>query len=195
MGKKSDEGHDREGLRPKPAPGSLTLVQGFVNTRNIMHGYDLLEDVEGAAVWLVERGLLEEGVPLTEEARVRLVGFREALRGLLLAHNGGREERDAVGALNELAEDALLRVRFDGGGTPGLLPAGSGTAVGGVTARLLVAAVDASAGGTWGRLKICRNEGCLWAFYDGSKNRSGSWCTMEVCGSRAKMRAYRRRKP
>ncbi|MBA2441294.1 MAG: CGNR zinc finger domain-containing protein [Rubrobacter sp.] len=26
------------------------------------------------------------------------------------------------------------------------------------------------------------------------KNRSGSWCNVEICGSRAKMRAYRRRR-
>jgi predicted RNA-binding Zn ribbon-like protein len=189
-----DEGRGQNGLQPKPAPGSLALVQRFVNTRNIMHGYDLLEDVDGAAAWLVEYGLLDEDVRLSEEAREDLVGFREGLRGLLLAHNGGSAQRD-VGVLNEMAEDALLRVRFDDEGAPGLLPAGSGTAVGGVTARLLVAAVGAFSEGTWRRLKACRNEGCLWAFYDGSKNRSGSWCTMDVCGSRAKMRAYRRRKP
>jgi predicted RNA-binding Zn ribbon-like protein len=132
-------------------------------------------------------------VRLTEEERAHLVGFRERLRGLLLSHNGGEVGGDA-GALNEMAEDALLRVRFDGDGAPGLLPAGSGEATGGVTARLLVAAVGAASEGTWRRLKVCRNEGCRWAFYDGSKNRSGSWCTMDVCGSRAKMRAYRRRK-
>jgi len=183
---------NRDGLQPKPAPGPLALVQGFVNTRNIMHGYDLLDDVEGAA-WLVGHGLLGGGVRLTGRERDHLVGFREGLRGLLLSHNGGRAEGDAE-ALNEMAEDALLRVRFDGDGALGLLPAGSGEAVGGVTARLLVAAVGAASEGTWRRLKVCRNEGCLWAFYDGSKNRSGSWCTMDVCGSRAKMRAYRRRK-
>ncbi len=185
---------NRGGLQPKPAPGPLALVQGFVNARNIMHGYDLLGDVEGAAAWLVEHGLLDGGVRLTEEERAHLVGFRERLRGLLLSHNGGEVGGDA-GALNEMAEDALLRVRFDGDGAPGLLPAGSGEAAGGVTARLLVAAVGAASEGTWRRLKVCRNEGCRWAFYDGSKNRSGSWCTMDVCGSRAKMRAYRRRKP
>jgi len=184
---------NRDGLQPKPAPGPLALVQGFVNTRNIMRGYDLLEDTEGAVAWLVEHGLLDGGVRLTEGKRDHLVGFREGLRGLLLSRNGGRAGGDA-GTLNEMAEDALLRVRFDGDGTPGLLPAGSGEAVGGVTARLLVAAVAAASEGTWRRLKVCRNEGCLWAFYDGSKNRSGSWCTMDVCGSRAKMRAYRRRK-
>ncbi|MGH2778535.1 MAG: CGNR zinc finger domain-containing protein, partial [Actinomycetota bacterium] len=31
------------------------------------------------------------------------------------------------------------------------------------------------------------------AFYDHSKNRSGKWCTMRVCGNRAKTRAYRER--
>ncbi len=183
----------RDGLQLKPAPGSLAVVQGFVNTRNIMRGYDLLEDAGGAAGWLVERGLLDGDVGLTEEERLRLVEFREGLRRILLGHNGGPVGVGAD-ALNEMAEDALLRARFDDGGAPGLLPAGSGTVVGGVTARLLVAAVGASSEGTWQRLKACRNEGCLWAFYDGSKNRSGSWCTMDVCGSRAKMRAYRRRK-
>lgn len=193
MDEGSDKGRNRDGLQPKPAPGSLALVQGFVNTRNIMHGYDLLESVGGARAWLVEHGLLDGGVELTGEARDHLVEFREGLRGLLLSHGGGRAQGDAE-ALNEMAEDALLRVRFDGDGAPGLLSAGSGEAVGGVTARLLVAAVGAASEGTWRRLKACRNEGCLWVFYDGSKNRSGSWCTMDVCGSRAKMRAYRRRK-
>lgn len=193
MAGRRGEEPNRDGLQLKPAPGPLALVQEFVNTRNVMRGYDLLEDVGGAAGWLAERGLLDGGVGLTGEDRDCLVQFREGLRGLLLAHNGG-PSGDGVGVLNEMAEDALLRVRFDGEGAPGLLPVGSGDAVGGVTARLLVAAVGASSEGTWRRLKACRNEGCLWAFYDASKNRSGSWCTMDVCGSRAKMRAYRRRK-
>ncbi len=188
-----DEGWDRDGLWLKPAPGPLSLVQGFVNTRNVMHGYDLLEDVEGASTWLDERGLMNGDVPLSEESRTRLVEFREGLRGLLLVHNGGRVG-GSVEVLNELAEDALLRLSFDGEGTPGLLAAGSGAASSGVISRLLAAVARASSEGTWRRLKVCRNEGCLWAFYDGSKNRSGSWCTMDVCGSRAKMRAYRQRK-
>jgi predicted RNA-binding Zn ribbon-like protein len=61
-------------------------------------------------------------------------------------------------------------------------------------ARLLAEAVRAEAEGRWGRLKACRNEGCRWAFYDASKNRSGKWCNMDVCGARHKMRVYRERK-
>ena len=55
-----------------------------------MRGYDLLDEVEGAAGWLVERGLLDGNVGLAEEGRLRLVEFREGLRRILLGHNGGR---------------------------------------------------------------------------------------------------------
>ena len=48
--------------------------------------------------------------------------------------------------------------------------------------------------GAWPRLKACRETTCRWAFYDASKNRSSIWCSMAVCGSRAKARTYRRRK-
>src|ERR687894_662172 len=74
---------DRDGLQPKPAPGPLALVQSFVNTRNVMRGYDLLEDIGGAAGWLAERGLLHGGVlrriqepfrELVHDGRVRLAG-------------------------------------------------------------------------------------------------------------------------
>jgi predicted RNA-binding Zn ribbon-like protein len=52
----------------------------------------------------------------------------------------------------------------------------------------------ARAAGTWDRLKACRQETCGWLFYDVSRNRSSSWCSMQVCGGREKSRAYRRRR-
>ena len=48
--------------------------------------------------------------------------------------------------------------------------------------------------GRWARLKACPREECEWAFYDRSKNRSGRWCQMEVCGNIEKARAFRRRR-
>ena len=41
------------------------------------------------------------------------------------------------------------------------------------------------------RLKSCSH--CEWAIYDTSKNNSGRWCSMYVCGGRHNARAYRRR--
>jgi predicted RNA-binding Zn ribbon-like protein len=47
-----------------------------------------------------------------------------------------------------------------------------------------------------GRIKQCSiDEGCGWLFYDDSKNNSRRWCSMQGCGSRAKMRRmYARRR-
>src|SRR5919197_1249499 len=50
--------------------------------------------------------------------------------------------------------------------------------------RLLSVVFPAQLDGTWTRLKACRREVCQWAFYDHSKNRLGTWCTMDICGNR-----------
>ncbi|MEP6468748.1 MAG: CGNR zinc finger domain-containing protein [Chloroflexota bacterium] len=47
---------------------------------------------------------------------------------------------------------------------------------------------------SWSRVKACRNDTCRWLFYDHSRNRSGTWCAMAICGSRMKSRAYRSRR-
>jgi predicted RNA-binding Zn ribbon-like protein len=41
------------------------------------------------------------------------------------------------------------------------------------------------------RLKACKH--CGWVFHDASRSRSGQWCTMAICGNRAKNRAHRQR--
>ncbi|MBX6384017.1 MAG: CGNR zinc finger domain-containing protein, partial [Microbispora sp.] len=78
------------------------------------------------------------------------------------------------------------------GGTRGLEPGASGVAGG--RARIAALIPAARADGTWSRLKVCAESTCQWAFIDSSKNRSRSWCSMRVCGNRAKTRAYRARR-
>jgi predicted RNA-binding Zn ribbon-like protein len=79
-----------------------------------------------------------------------------------------------------------------GGDGPGVAPAGSGAARG--LAAIVAVVAAARAAGTWERLKACRQETCGWLFYDVSRNRSSSWCSMQICGGRQKSRAYRRRR-
>ena len=177
---------------PKPAPGPLSLVQDFINTRNYLRGGDLLEDAEAATTWLAGRGLLGEGERIEEAERRLLITFREGLRSLLLARNGGAPPD--LELLDNLAAPAALRVRFGPDGRPAIEPGSEGDPAERVVARLLAVVMQAEEKGTWERLKACRNEDCKWAFYDASKNRSGSWCNMSICGARHKMRAYRKRK-
>jgi predicted RNA-binding Zn ribbon-like protein len=176
----------------KPAPESLALMQRFVNTRNYLSGGDFLADAEEATAWMTRHGLLGADERIGERERERLVGFRETLRSLLSAHNG-TPGVDAQ-ALNKFLATIDLRVQFGSDGRLSLESTPDGGQVERVVGRLLAEAVRAEAEGRWGRLKACFNEECRWAFYDASKNRSGRWCTMQVCGARHKMRAYRERK-
>jgi predicted RNA-binding Zn ribbon-like protein len=57
------------------------------------------------------------------------------------------------------------------------------------------AIAEAGAAGTWPRLKSCPGQLCGWAFYDRSASARSRWCSMQVCGARSKMRAYRGRQP
>ena len=97
-----------------------------------------------------------------------------------------------VAALNRIGRRARLVLRFDQGGEA-LLEPGSDD-VDAALGRLLAIVHDAMETGQWPRLKACRSDDCLWAFYDHSKNRSRHWCSMEGCGSQAKARSYRQRK-
>jgi predicted RNA-binding Zn ribbon-like protein len=57
--------------------------------------------------------------------------------------------------------------------------------------RVAAAVADSLIAGTWMRLKACEAADCHWAYYDRSPAGRGRWCSMQVCGARAKMRRYR----
>jgi predicted RNA-binding Zn ribbon-like protein len=155
---------------PKAAPEPLRRVQQFLNS------IDLENDVDWLPGWLEERGL----GPELERARA----LRGALRDLAIANNGDPPTADAVEEVNRAA--ARLSLRVDGHARVRIVS--SGDELDEVVASALGAMLD----GSWTRLKACRN--CHWSFYDYSPNRSAAWCSMQLCGNRAKTRAYRRRK-
>ena len=164
----------------------LQLVRDFVNTLDVEGGEDVLADARGLGVWLRGRGLWAGRPTAADAAEAREV--REALRDLLRANNGCEAAPDASAAtLDSASRKAGIAVRFESGAVRLVAPSGG---VGGV----LAAAGQAMADGSWLRLKACRAETCRWAFIDTARNRSRQWCSMTVCGNRAKARAYRRRK-
>jgi predicted RNA-binding Zn ribbon-like protein len=156
---------------PKAAPEPLRRVQLLVNSR------DAHSEIEWLPEWLAENKL---GI----EELGRAAELREALRALVLANNGFALAADALETFNRASERVSLRLEQDGE----LRVHGGDDALDAVVAVVLGALID----GTWGRLKACRN--CNWSFYDYSPNRSATWCSMQICGNRAKTRAYRRRR-
>lgn len=176
----------------KQAPGDLALVGAFVNTRDLDVGDDDIGTPEALRDWLVQRGLLQHGDDVSAEEVALAQQIREALRELLLVNNhGGAPTAAALELLGDASRRSGLWVRFDEHGDPTLEAAATGAT--GALGKLLAVVYDARREGTWPRLKACREDTCQWAFYDRSKNSSRHWCSMEVCGSRNKARAYRRR--
>lgn len=173
------------------APGQLELVEAFVNTRDIETDHETLTSPAALREWLLGRGIRVDR-KLDDGDLERTIAVREALRQTLLANNGEPLEGSAVETLRDAAREGLLRIDIDSGGQAALTPARGG--VGDLFARLLAAVAGAQADGTWDRLKACPGNDCLWAFYDHSRNRSRIWCSMEVCGNRAKTRSYRTRR-
>src|SRR3954470_8349019 len=177
---------------PKAAPGPLNHVRRFVNTRDLEDGSDEIAEPAALRDWLAERGLIDERAELTEADVRQAQAVREALRKLLLANNGDELDPSAVETLNAAAKGAELEVRVAPDGSAQLGPVGTG--IDAAIGRLLAIVHAAMADGTWSRMKACRlHDTCEWAFYDWSKNRSGAWCDMKVCGNRAKARAFRAR--
>ena len=168
-------------------------MRSFVNTLDIETGVDELTRPGQLREWMVEHGLARPGTRVTRADLARAGALREALREILLAHNDGADPaRDAWRALDEAARRAGMGLRFDDRGGASLQPSAGG--VDGALGRLLAIVHAAIADGSFNRLKACREPTCEWAFYDYTKNRSGAWCTMDVCGNRAKARAYRERR-
>jgi predicted RNA-binding Zn ribbon-like protein len=174
------------------APGALALIEAFVNTLDLEGGGDELRTPEQLGGWLLARGLLDAGSVLSESDLAGALALREAVRTLLFANAGEPLDPSAVETLNRLGGNALLRVEFAQGGAAALQSAAAGIA--GAIARLLAIIHTAQVDGTWERLKACRRHSCRWAYYDTSKNRSGAWCSMTVCGNRTKVRAYQQRR-
>jgi hypothetical protein len=150
-----------------PAPAPLDLIQDFVNTEIPEWQVDELASPSQLLAWLRERDLLEADA---------LVGAEEFL---------------LAGEVRAFAR-VPLRLAAGDDGRPRLVASGEG--VERALGTLLVIAHEAEREGTWPRMKACRKESCGWLFYDYSRNRSGSWCSMSICGNRVKTRRYRERK-
>jgi predicted RNA-binding Zn ribbon-like protein len=181
----------RHALQPggrEPAPPGLELVQAFVNTVDREHGPDLFDTVAGLREWLGARDLPGR-VGREELDRARAV--REGIRSLLLVNGGHEPEPGALDGVDRALRGADAAIRL-GSGRPALGPARPG--FDGVLGRIAAEIVNAAADGTWERLKACPGRNCQWAGYDRSKNRTATWCSMRVCGGRAKAATYYRRR-
>ncbi len=176
-------------------PNEVQRILAFLNTRygHRQRLHDAWQDHVAMANWLREQGLIATDSMVTEGDYRRAIALREALRqSLRRADDGGTTAAEALATINHTAQHTLLKVHFSGPSQLYLVPESGG--VDGVLAGILGDVYTAAATRTLDQLKICQNGACSRAFYDGSKNHSGVWCSTRLCGNRAHARTYRQQK-
>jgi predicted RNA-binding Zn ribbon-like protein len=173
-----------------PAPPELSLAQDLANTVDIEMGHDELTGPEALMRFAGDHGMTMDA---TAADLARILAFRETLRDVCRAHAGFDASPQAVRRFNDETARALLSVVVSADGSARITPAAGLAGADLLLGQISVGVATACATGTWQRLKACAADGCRWVYFDRSPGGRGRWCTMGICGSRAKVRSYRQR--
>ncbi|NMO93878.1 CGNR zinc finger domain-containing protein [Actinomycetospora sp. TBRC 11914] len=175
------------------ADGGLALVEDLMNTipAGRPRHTDLLQDLATAqewadtalADWAGATGQPAPAVLLDERGLAELQALRADLRGVV-AGSGDPSSPEL--------RAASIGVSLGADGTAELHPRGQGWRL--LVGRILIEVVEAQRADTWRRLKVCRNDRCAVAFYDRSRNNSGTWHNVKICGNAVNLRASRARR-
>ena len=184
------------------------LCLDLVNTEIISRGerVDLIKGLSGFIDWLRTADRLSAAEAREAENRwgstsegkaafAELISLRGQLRTMAERLTAGKPA--GQGAL-----DAINRVLASRASYPQVVRKGDGYVTKTQAAtesprHLLVPAAESAAWllehGDMSLLRRCENPSCILYFYDTTKNKRRRWCSMGVCGSRAKASAYYRR--
>lgn len=149
-----------------------TTVVDFLNTVDVEEQTDAMADLDEWRGWVTSE-LAIDGSHETTRTRDAARHLRTHLRAA------------ASGTTPDAPQTVPVSVELDAGG----VRLAAETAIGRIAAAVARLAIE----NRWERVKICPADDCLAAFYDESRNHSRQWCSMRVCGNRAKARAHRER--
>ncbi|MFI6847179.1 CGNR zinc finger domain-containing protein [Kitasatospora sp. NPDC050467] len=144
---------------------------------------DLLAGPEGLGIWLASAGLAAR-CPAGDAGLAALREAREALAAVVRdLDEHGAPGAEAVAGLNEVLRHGRLRRELGPQG-----PAESAEVDRPEWLAAWLAADDLLGllGQGAHRIKKCAHEACILHFFDTSQNGRRRWCSMAVCGNRAK---------
>lgn len=176
------------------AEHAVAAAVDLVNSLGADSGTDRLTDLDVLSRWLAGHGF--HGGRLRRADLDEIKAVRARLRDVFEAAEAS-DEAGAVAAINGLLSDfgALPHLTDHDGQEWHLhfaaMTRGPAARVAATAAMGLAGIVSADG---FGRLRVCDWESCGDVFVDMSRNRSRRYCSPDVCGNRASVAAYRRRK-
>ena len=168
---------------------------------------DLLTDFVTWLTWLVEAGVIDRATaqslgdrwadtPSSERALADMREFRRVLRQTLERIVQGKSvPRAVVEAINQRlqARTGYVEITKVRGGYTKRVHA-QFAAPPDLLVPVAEAASDLLCDANFSLLRRCENDQCILFFYDRTKNQSRRWCSMQWCGNRVKVAAFRQRR-
>jgi len=196
----------RDGVTHTFDPGSFALELILTGGPPPWDRYEVLHTPEDLAAWLPDSHLALE-LPFTkEQVRItpgelrRIKEFRSVLWRVVPAMTAtkavpGVPVRRTALTVEDLeiinrAVGPTPCVELDSSGAKRWREPITGAQVLGAAARDLVAMIGS---GKSGRMRMCEGDNCYLMFYDTSRPGNRRWCSMQRCGNRHKVGAYRSR--
>jgi len=172
-------------------PAEVEPVLAVLNSLDVEEGTD--DWAAGPAAlghWLSAHHLAPAGVTVSRSHYDLALDLRRGLRAMALANNGVAADPDTVEGLDRTLRRFPLVVRPATGTLAGTNRAEALRALDAVVAGYAYALAT----GQWHRMRQCPAGDCAWVFWDSSARAARRWCTMGVCGNRAKARAFAARR-
>jgi predicted RNA-binding Zn ribbon-like protein len=180
-------------------PGALFLAGhpalDFLNTRMRVNEdlVDILESDEDVLRWLKQAGFsaptIAGGTLLACARRLR-----ESMRSLVEKRKAGRQGDPSI--LNRFlaASQSYPQLVWNKSNTPAIATVRQQDTAESLLAPVAEAAASLLTAEDIKLVKRCEDETCVLWFLDQTKSHHRRWCSMEICGNRHKVAAYRERR-
>ena len=179
-----------EGTRWFFDSGALSLDFAYTGSMGDNSAWEKLHSAADLGDWLGER-FERYGDEATDGALTDAKGLRDAIARLAHAQSAGTGmQPDDIDTVNLFAATPDIPPALDGGRRQA---GASRIRTGQALATIARDAVELFGHNVDGRIRQCAANDCGLVFYDESRTNNRRWCSMQRCGNRAKVRAFRTR--
>jgi predicted RNA-binding Zn ribbon-like protein len=191
--------NQKESSKPRALFLAGHPVLDFLNTRMRLDGnfVDFLQSDADVLLWLKQAGF----TAATMEAKTRPSALlaaarmlRESIRALVENQKSGKRGDPSV--LNSFlaASRSYPQLVWNNSKTFSVQTVRRQDKAESILAPVAEAAADLMTKADFALIKRCEDETCVLWFADQTKSHRRRWCSMEICGNRHKVAAYRERR-